>query len=136
MTTDSAAAAADFYKRIERAWNAADGEAFGSAFVADASFVDVRGDTHDGAAAIGAGHQGIFDSIYRGSSVRYAVQTARYLDDDLVVARGHSTLDVPTGPMAGSHRAVNTTVLRRAGDTWAAVAFHNTLVKPPQRPAE
>ena len=92
-------------------------------------FVDVRGDTHDGAAAIGAGHQGIFDSIYRGSTVEYTVQTAQALNDELVLTRGHSTLDVPAGPMAGTHRAVNTTVLRRTGDTWAAVAFHNTLVR-------
>ena len=129
MTIDSNAAAADFYQRIENAWNTADGEGFGSAFRADASFVDVRGDTHDGAAAIGAGHQGIFDSIYRDSSVRYVVQTARALDDEHVLARGLSTLDVPTGPMAGTHRAVNTVVLCRTGDTWAAVAFHNTLVR-------
>ena len=85
---------------------------------------------HDGSAAIGAGHRGIFDSIYRGSSVGYTVQTARYLDDDLVEARGHSTLGVPARPMAVSHRAINTTVLRGTGDTWAAVAFHNTLVRP------
>jgi uncharacterized protein (TIGR02246 family) len=129
VTIDSRTAATDFYHRIEKAWNAADGEAFGSAFAADASFVDVRGDTHDGAAAIGAGHQGIFDSIYRGSTVEYTVQTAQALNDELVLARGHSTLDVPAGPMAGSHRAVNTTVLRRTGDAWAAVAFHNTLVR-------
>jgi uncharacterized protein (TIGR02246 family) len=128
VSINPSTAAADFYTRIENAWNAADGAAFGAAFDPDASFVDIRGDAHDGAAAIGGGHQGIFDTVYRDSRVTYGVDTARALDETVVVARAHSTLHVPGGPLAGTHQAISTAVLLRTGDAWTAVAFHNTLI--------
>jgi uncharacterized protein (TIGR02246 family) len=54
--------------RLERAWNEAEGRAFGEPFTADADFVDIRGEHHS-REAIAAGHQAIFASVYRGSSV-------------------------------------------------------------------
>ena len=94
-----------------------------------ATFVDIRGVAHDGGpAVIGDDHQGIFDSIYKGSSVRYVLETARSLSEDVILARGRATLDAPIGPMAGVHEAVNSIVLVRTDDDWRAVCFHNTLV--------
>ena len=127
-TTNPDTIASAFYSMLERAWNEADGAAFGAAFGADATFVDIRGVTHDGAAVIEAGHQAIFDSIYKDSTVHYILETARALNDDIILARGRATLDVPTGPMAGVHEAVNTIVLVRSDDDWRGAAFHNTLV--------
>jgi uncharacterized protein (TIGR02246 family) len=49
--------------RLEQAWNEADGRAFGEPFSADADFVEIRGECHQGQEAIAAGHQAIFDSI-------------------------------------------------------------------------
>lgn len=128
MTIDPRAVAEEFYAGIQEAWNAADGAAFGAAFAADASFVNIRGEAHDGAAAIAAGHQAIFASVYRGSAVNYVVDVAMALGEAVVVARGRAVLDVPAGPLAGTHRAVSSVVLRLADGAWAAVAFHNTLV--------
>ena len=137
MTTDPQTVASDFYAQIEKAWNAADGAAFGEPFAADASFVDIRGEAHDGAAAIAGGHQGIFDTVYRGSTVQYDVDTARSITDSVVLTRARATLTVPGGPLAGTHHSLCTTILRRTGEGWAAVAFHNTLVGGrPQSPAE
>ena len=67
-------------KRLEDAWNVADGEAFSEPFAPDADFVDFRGDLHSGSQEIAAGHQQIFDSIYAGSTVRYTVLQARELE--------------------------------------------------------
>jgi len=75
-------------KRLEDAWNAADGEAFGAPFAPDADFVNIRGDLHSGSEEIAAGHQQIFDSIYAGSTVRYTVLQARGLDRVLVDGEG------------------------------------------------
>ena len=63
--------AAELIGRLQRAWNEADGQAFGEPFAPDADFVDIRGEHHRGQQAIAAGHQAIFDSIYEGSSVEY-----------------------------------------------------------------
>jgi uncharacterized protein (TIGR02246 family) len=67
-------------KRLEEAWNAGDGAAFGAPFASDADFVDIRGVWHRGE-EIAAGHQQIFDTVYAGSTVRYEVLDARPLND-------------------------------------------------------
>ena len=128
MSTDPRTVAGDFYARIEKAWNAADGATFAEPFAADASFVDIRGEAHDGASDIAAGHQAIFDSIYRGSTVRYDLDLARAVSDAVVLTRARATLTVPGGPLAGMHRSLLTTILQRTDTGWTAVAFHNTLV--------
>ena len=43
---------------------------YGAAFADDSDFVTVRGRALRSAQVIAAGHQGIFDSIYRGSTVK------------------------------------------------------------------
>jgi uncharacterized protein (TIGR02246 family) len=128
MSTDPQTVAGDFYARIEKAWNAADGAAFAEPFAADASFVDIRGEAHDGAPAIAGGHQAIFESVYRGSTVQYDLDLARAVTESVVLTRARATLTVPGGPLAGTHRSVLTTILQRTDDRWTAVAFHNTLV--------
>ena len=79
MTEGPEGAAAELLGRLERAWNGADGRAFGEPFAPDADFVDIRGEHHRGREAIAAGHQAIFDSIYEGSTVAYELTDARAL---------------------------------------------------------
>src|SRR5688572_881572 len=113
--------------RLEDAWNAADGAAFGAPFAPDADFVTIRGDLHSGE-AIAAGHQQIFDTIYAGSTIRYTVLQARELDDRVILAHVRGTLDAPTGPLAGQANALASVVLVGDGDDHRIAAFHNTLV--------
>src|SRR5918998_6404746 len=104
--------------RLERAWNGADGRAFGEPFSADADFVDIRGEHHRGQKAIAAGHQAIFDSIYKGSSTNYKLIQARELSDDVILAHATGVLKVPSGPLVGEYSAVQSLVLVRGGDEW------------------
>jgi uncharacterized protein (TIGR02246 family) len=113
-------------KRLEAAWNAGDGAAFGAEFAPDADFVNVRGELHSGE-AIAIGHQQIFDTIYAGSTVAYDAFHAREVGD-LIVCHLNATLQVPGGPLAGTHTALATVVLVRDGDEHRFTAFHNTLV--------
>ena len=128
MSTDPQTVAGDFYARIEKAWNAGDGAAFAEPFAPDASFVDIRGEAHDGAPVIAEGHQAIFDTIYRGSTVGYDLDLARAVTESVILTRARGTLTVPGGPLAGTHRSLLTTVLHQTDEGWTAVAFHNTLV--------
>jgi uncharacterized protein (TIGR02246 family) len=114
-------------KRLEDAWNAADGAAFGAAFTPDADFVTIRGELHSGS-GIAAGHQQIFDTIYAGSTIRYTVVQARELDDRVILAHVRATLNAPTGPLAGETDALASVVLVRDGDDHRIAAFHNTLI--------
>ena len=119
----------DVFARLEAAWNAADGTAFGAEFAAETDFVDIRGEHHRGGPdAMAAGHQAIFDTIYAGSTVSYRVDVAREIAPGVLVAVATSTLDAPGGPLAGCHSSRITTVLRASGDRWEVTAFQNTLV--------
>jgi uncharacterized protein (TIGR02246 family) len=130
MTNDEARQVADDAARgLEQAWNAADGPAFAAPFTDDADFVDIRGAHHTGRQAVAAGHQAIFDTVYRGSTNRYSVTHARLLAGDVIVAHVPQTLDAPSGPLAGTHPSIATMVLVRAADGWRIAAFHNALVQ-------
>ena len=118
-----------FFTEIEAAWNAADGVRYGAQFAEVTDFVNIRGEHHRGNGNdIGAAHQGIFDTIYRGSTVRYDVDEARLLAPGVVVANATSTLDAPSGPLQGTNNSKMTVVLVEEGGSWKATAFHNTLV--------
>ena len=115
-------------RRLQDAWNAADGAAFGAPFAPDADFVNIRGDLHSGGEAIAAGHQQIFDTIYAGSTLQYTLLRARELDHGVILAHVQGKLSVPGGPLAGEHNALASVVLVANGDGHQIAAFHNTLV--------
>ena len=108
-------AADELIGRLERAWNEADGRAFGEPFAPDADFVTIRGEHLHGREAIAAGHQAIFDSIYKGSSTDFELTGARELSDDVILAHATAVLRAPSGPLAGEHGAVQSLVLVRGG---------------------
>ena len=119
--------ARDVLARLEEAWNAGDGTAFGAPYRDDASFVTIRGELAHGQ-EIGAGHAQIFTSIYAGSTNRMELLEAHRVDDDVIVATSRNTLDAPHGPLAGVHAAMSTSVLVRTEGEWRIAATHNTLV--------
>jgi uncharacterized protein (TIGR02246 family) len=114
-------------RQLQDAWNAADGAAYGKPFAPDADFVTIRGELHSGR-AIAAGHQAIFDTIYRGSTVSNRVLDARSTTGDVIVAHVEAQLHVPAGPLAGDNTALGTMVLADEGDGHRIIAYHNTLV--------
>jgi uncharacterized protein (TIGR02246 family) len=122
--------AAELVERLEQAWNQADGAAFARDFADDADFVNIRGEHHTGQPAIAAGHQGIFDTIYKGSTNRLELESARLVAPGSIVAVVRSTLEAPVGPLHGTNQARFTLVLVERGGRWEVEAFHNTLVLP------
>jgi uncharacterized protein (TIGR02246 family) len=123
---DARTTAEGIMQQLEKAWNSADGAAFGEPFAADADFVDIRGDLHKG--NIGEGHQQVFDTIYAGSTIRYEVLQARELDGQVILAHVKGTLSAPGGPLAGEHAALATVVLARSDERYVIAAFHNTPI--------
>ena len=111
---------------LEHAWNTADGQAFGRCFTPDADFVDIRGEHHRGREAIAHGHQAIFDSVYRGSTVRYEVLTARPLGE-AVLAHIRADLRGAEQVLPPNDGAVASMVLVEGDGGWQVAAFQNTL---------
>ena len=125
----ASAIATELLSRLEDAWNRGDGAAFGAVYRPDASFVTVQGLHIEGSDGIGAGHAGIFASIYAGSVNAMQLVSARELTDGVVLSVSHHTLQVPAGPLAGTHEAMSTSVLvRDPDDSWGVAATHNTLM--------
>lgn len=115
------------FATLQAAWNDGSGASFGAPFAEDADFVDIRGEHHRCRAAIAHGHQAIFDSIYKGSTICYEVTAVRPLSDGTVLAHVVGTLAAPSGPLAGTSRCTISAVLARTGEDWEISAFHNTL---------
>ena len=119
--------------RLEAAWNAGDGGAWGASFAADADFVTIRAEHMRGREAIARGHAEIFRTIYAGSTNHFTVETARLLRPDVALVHVRAILDAPTGPLAGRHTATFSIVCERTPNGWQIAAFHNTLAPPPTR---
>ena len=47
----------------------------------------------------------------------------------MILAHVGSTLNAPSGPLAGVHRATFSMLLTASGDVWRIASFHNTLVQ-------
>lgn len=116
---------------LEAGWNSANGNTFAQSFADDADFVAIRGDHHQGKKTIAGGHEAIFASIYRGSSIRYEVTAARRLNEQVILGHARSTLTAPSGPLAGVHMALASVVLVQSEAQWKIAAFHNTLLAQP-----
>jgi uncharacterized protein (TIGR02246 family) len=112
---------------LEAAWNAGDGGRFAAPFAPDADFVTIRAEHLRGREAIGAGHAAIFRTIYAGSVNRFEVESARLLRPDVALVHVRSTLNAPTGPLAGTHTARFSLVMTREASGWQIASLHNTL---------
>lgn len=127
-STTEVRVAQELMDRLERAWNAGSGNAFGEPFSIDADFVDIRGELHTGRDTIAEGHQSILETIYAGSVVDYRVLQARAVGDRVVLAHVRATLSAPAGPLAGEHAAIITAVFVKGDDEYEITSFHNALV--------
>ncbi len=115
--------------QLERGWNSGDGEAFAAPYAEDAEFVTVQGMRVTGRGPIAAGHQGIFDSVYAGSTISMELLHILEVSDDVRIALSRNTLSVPAGPLAGVRQAMSTSVLRRRGSEWEILSTHNTVIE-------
>jgi uncharacterized protein (TIGR02246 family) len=130
ITTDPTAVATALVTHLEQTWNRADGAAFGEVFAEDSDFVDIRGVHHQGRAAITAGHQGIFATIYAGSTAHYELDRVRPIAPGCIVAVVSATLVAPHGPLRGTNHARFTLTITDDAGRWVINAFHNTLFPP------
>ena len=128
MTVDREAVSA-IVKELEAAWNAADGARFAVPFTEDADFVNIRGEHFRTREVIARGHQAIFDTLYKGSTVRNELAALRPIAPGVLLAHVKAVLNVPTGPLTGKLNSQISMVLVQQQGNWLIAAFHNTLVK-------
>ena len=115
-------------RRLQDAWNAGDGTAFGATMAEDADFVTIRADHLKGRDAIAASHRHIFSTFYADSHNELSLESARMIDGHVALVHARSVLQAPAGPLAGRHEARLSLVLVAAGQGWEIASFHITLV--------
>lgn len=114
----------DNVRQLEAGWNAKSGAAFAKPFAEDADYVVINGTQIKGREAIAQGHQRIFDTVYRDSTLTLSVRQVRMPRADVAVV--HVNAHLKSGAQEAD--AVITLVMTKEGGAWKIAAFQNTSV--------
>lgn len=116
-------------EQMMKGWNAKNGAEFAKPFAEDADYVVINGMQIKGRTAIAKGHQGIFDTVYKNSTISYAVDAIRFLRSDVAVVHVAASLKVTQGALTRTGNARMTLVMTKNNGKWEIAAFQNTSVQ-------
>ncbi|HVF67585.1 MAG TPA: SgcJ/EcaC family oxidoreductase [Pyrinomonadaceae bacterium] len=111
-------------RQLEAGWNSKSGAAFAKPFAEDADYVIINGMQIKGRDAIAEGHQRIFDTYFKDSTLALSVKQARMLRADVAVV--HVSAHMKAGGQEAD--AVITMVMTKENGAWKIAAFQNTSV--------
>ena len=112
------------WQRMAEGWAAGSGERFAAIFAPDVEFVNVRGEEQHSREAVAKGHQMMFESRFRGTTLGVEEPRIRFIDDNTAVVHVVSTVDGVDGRLVSTH--AQAVVERRDGE-WLITAFHNMI---------
>ncbi|HKR21102.1 MAG TPA: SgcJ/EcaC family oxidoreductase [Pyrinomonadaceae bacterium] len=115
----------DNVKQLETGWNTKSGAAFAKPFADDADYVIINGRVLKGKEAIATGHQRIFDTVYKDTTLALAVKQLRFIRPDVAVVHVSARRD---GPGKEINHAMITLVMAKGQQGWTIDAFQNTAV--------
>jgi uncharacterized protein (TIGR02246 family) len=115
-------------QQLEDGWNTKSGALFAKPFAEDADYVVINGRHLKGHSLIQAGHQQIFDTIYKDTTLKLTIKSIRYLRPDVAVIHVDAYKDGPTPELKS--QALLTMVMTRENNGWSIAAFQNTQVQP------
>lgn len=119
--------------RLQEGWSKGDGKAFAAPFAEDADYVIVNGMRIKGRDMIAAGHQRIFDTIYKNTHITPTVRAIRFIREDVALVHVEWQMKQREGDAAGENKAMNTMVMTRDKGQWSIAAFHNTPIAAAQK---
>jgi len=122
------AAVRESVRQMEAGWNTKSGAAFAKPFAEDADYVVINGLQLKGRDQIDKGHQQIFDTIYKDSSLALTLKQVRLLRPDVAVAHVAAHLKARLGEQTQENDAIITLVLTKDKGEWRIAAFQNTGV--------
>ena len=122
------AAIRESVKQMETGWNTKSGALFAKPFAEDADYVVINGNYLKGRAAIESGHQRIFDTIFKDTTLTLVVKQIRFLRADVAVVHVEGQR---TGPSTDLNQgALLTLTMTKEKQGWVIAAFQNTAVAP------
>ena len=114
--------------QMANGWNSKNGEQFAAPFAEDADYVVINGMQIKTRSVIAKSHQAIFDTIYKNSEIKLAVDSIRFLKPDVAVVHVSGGLNVTQGDSKWTDHAKMTLVMTKNKDRWEIAAFQNTQV--------
>jgi uncharacterized protein (TIGR02246 family) len=116
-------------KQMETGWNTKSGASFAKPFAADADYVIINGMHIRGYDAIEKGHQQIFDTIYKDTTVSLIVKQIRFLRPDVALVHVSGHRDSPQPNLKADATLVM--VMTKNDGSWKIASFQNTPVSGP-----
>ena len=118
----------DNVRQMETGWNRKSGALFAKPFAEDADYVVINGMHIRGREAIDKGHQHIFDTFMKETTLSLSVERIRHLRPDVAIVhvRARGTTPQPAGPRETEARI--TLVMSKEKEGWRIAAFQNTEV--------
>src|SRR5215210_2180229 len=105
-------------RQMEAGWNAKSGAQFAKPFAADADYVVINGSYIKGRETIAEGHQRIFDTIYRESTLSLSVKQVRMLRPDVAVVHVTGANKYARGGESHTSEAIITLVMTKESGAW------------------
>ena len=121
------AAIRDIISNLQTAWNSGDGDAFAVPFAADSDYTVWNGHYFKGREANAAGHNHIFNTIYKGTTQKMTVRWLRFLSDDV------AAVQCDGGTVNGERdwpQVRPLAVLSKRDGRWEIDIFQNTPIMP------
>jgi uncharacterized protein (TIGR02246 family) len=119
------------------AWNRGDAIAYGAHYGPDATFTNANGAFYVGRDEFDRRHAAIFQGIFKGTTLAYAIKKLRFIRSDVSVLDIDATLSgcltPPPGAAAGPDGALRSCllmVLVKEDGAWWIAAYHNVWRKP------
>ncbi len=123
------AAIRESVRQMEAGGNSKSGAAFARPFAEDADYVVINGLHIRGRAAIDKGHQQIFDTYMKATTLGLTVKQTRYVRPDVAVVHVGALLKMPQPDGSAKEAdAAITLVMSKEKGNWQIVAFQNTEV--------
>ncbi|HEX8707596.1 MAG TPA: SgcJ/EcaC family oxidoreductase [Pyrinomonadaceae bacterium] len=115
-------------RQVQEGWNTKSAALFVQPFAEDADYVAVTGFYVKGRKANEIGHQRLFQSVFKDSTINLAVKQIRFLSPDiaLVHVQGHNK--TKQGETVREWDLMMTLVMTRDAGKWKIASFHNTMV--------
>jgi uncharacterized protein (TIGR02246 family) len=113
-------------KQMVAGWNTKSGALFATPFAEDADYVVINGNHIKGRVEIEQGHQRIFDTVYKDTTLTLEVRQIRFLRPDVAVVHVNGHRDGPAKDQ--TQGAIMTMVMTKEKQGWKIAAFQNTAI--------
>lgn len=131
LTDDDERTLRALVRHLEVSWNRNDGTDYASAFTEDCDYIAFDGTHLKGRKTNAEHHQLLFDTVLRGSRLKFENVTVRFLSPTVALLHGDGSVLMPwQSKVAERRRSLQTYVCVKKDKTWKIAAFQNVRVRP------